>query len=87
MATPSLGSTEFVLGDCPECAKQVLTHLDLGRDDEEIRRCLHCDAIISNGFRWATSAELETKGYAIVDARICGDGGGCAAGCGMRSRT
>jgi hypothetical protein len=86
MATPAWGDTEFVLGYCPECAKQVLTHLDLDPGDEELRRCLHCDAIVTDGLSWATGDDLEASGYALLEARTCGNGGGCAAGCGVRSR-
>jgi hypothetical protein len=85
MATPEFGNEEFLLGHCPVCAKDVLTHIDIGPDDEEIRCCVHCDAHVGNGMRAVSADELEAFGYAIVDARVCGNGGGCSAGgCGLR---
>jgi len=85
MATPSLGSTEFVLGYCEACNKDVLTHIDVDACGDETRRCLHCDAQIIAGLRTVDADELEATGYALVEARGCGGGGGCAVGgCGMR---
>ena len=87
MAKPSLGEATFPLGYCEVCTRAVLTHLDLGPADEEIRRCVHCDALVTATLTWVDTSELEATGYAIVDARICGNGGGCSAGCGVRQRT
>ena len=87
MATPTLSDAEFLVGYCGGCQKEVLTHTVLGPDDEEIRLCLSCDQPITAGLRSIGSEELEASGYAIVEARICGNGGGCAVGgCGMRHR-
>jgi len=86
MATPALGDTEFLLGYCRDCEQQVLTHVDLGAHDDEVRRCLHCDAIIADRMEIVSTAELEARGYRVVEARACGNGGGCSAGCGMRAR-
>lgn len=84
MATPSIGEAEFVFGDCQVCGKRVLTYTDFGPDDAELRRCLHCETIVSGSLQAATAVELQANGYGIVDARACGDGGGCVAGgCGM----
>ena len=85
MATPSLGSAEFVLGYCDTCNKDVLTHIDVDDRGDETRRCLHCDAPITAALRTVGASELEATGYALVEARGCGGGGGCGAGgCGMR---
>jgi hypothetical protein len=85
MATPALGESEFLIGYCHSCEKQVLTHVQLGADDAELRLCFHCDAIIADGLASVPGTELEAHGYALVEARTCGNGGGCAAGgCGMR---
>jgi len=87
MATPAFSDAEFLVGYCSGCQKEVLTHSDLGPDDEEIRRCLYCDEPILRELRSIGSQELEASGYAIVEARVCGNGGGCAVGgCGSRHR-
>jgi hypothetical protein len=80
MATPSFGDVEFLFGSCPLCKKEVLTYADFGPDDGELRRCLSCEGIVTSGLQAATRNDLEANGYAIIDARTCGDGGGCAAG-------
>ena len=64
MATPAFGDAEFLFGACPVCAKQVLTYVDFAPDDGELRRCLHCETIITGDLQAATSAELEANGYA-----------------------
>jgi len=87
MATPTFGDAEFFFGRCQRCGKRVLTYTDVGPDDRELRRCLHCESIIATGLEAATAAELHANGYGIIDARTCGDGGGCtASGCGMLKR-
>ncbi len=87
MATPSLGDAEFLFASCELCGKRVLTYIDFGPDDGELRRCLHCETIITSGLQPATSNDLETNGYAVIEARTCGNGGGCSAGgCGMAKR-
>lgn len=87
MATPSFEDAEFLVGWCGVCQKDVLTHVELGPTDEEIRRCLHCDEVITHELKSLGSKELEANGYTIVDARVCGNGGGCSAGgCGLRHR-
>jgi hypothetical protein len=81
VATPSLDSSEFPFADCPACAKQVLTHLDFDADGVEVRRCIHCDLVIpSEHLRWAAASALRVNGYALLEARTCGNGGGCRAG-------
>jgi hypothetical protein len=86
MATPALDGTEFLFARCPACEKSVLTHVadfnDLG---EEIRHCVHCDTQVATGWELVGAEELEARGYSLVEARACGNGGGCGAGCGMRS--
>jgi len=85
MATPSFSDSEFVMGFCPSCAKDVLTHVDIGPTDDEERRCLHCDTLIETALRGVRADELEASGYALIEARTCGNGGGCSSGCGIRS--
>jgi len=85
MATPSLGQSEFLIGYCASCEKPVLSHVQLDSDDAERRLCVHCDAAIVDGLTSVSGAELESHGYAVIEARTCGNGGGCSAGgCGMR---
>ncbi|MFI5366178.1 MAG: hypothetical protein ACHQ4J_11190 [Candidatus Binatia bacterium] len=85
MATPALGASEFLLGYCHSCERRVLTHVQLDPHDAELRLCLHCDTPIVDDLGSVPAADLEASGYALVEARTCGNGGGCAAGgCGMR---
>jgi hypothetical protein len=85
MATASFSDTEFLVAYCSRCAVEVLTHIDLGAAEDEIRRCVHCDGAITSELRPVQPDELEATGYAVVRARGCGNGGGCGAGgCGMR---
>jgi hypothetical protein len=87
MATPILGDVEFLVGACPACAKEVLTHVDLAPDGSEMRLCLHCDGVISpTALETVAGAELEAGGYELIEARLCGNGGGCSSGCGSRAR-
>ena len=87
MATPAFGDAEFLFGSCPVCKSQVLTYTDLGPGDDELHRCLHCDAVITGGLQAATSTDLQAHGYRVIEVRTCGDGGGCAAGnCGIVKR-
>ena len=75
MATPFLEDAEFLFATCSACDKSVLTHVvDFDDDGNEVRRCVHCD-------------ELEERGYRLIDARGCGNGGGCSSGCGTRQRS
>jgi hypothetical protein len=85
MATPALGATEFLFGFCTACDKEVITHVDLDAAGDLIRRCVHCDALLAGALRAGDADALTAHGYAVLDARTCGNGGGCAAGgCGMR---
>ena len=88
MATPSADDAEFLIGYCSVCAKQVLTHIQLGDDDAEVRLCLHCDTVIADGLESVPGDDLEAHGYALLEARTCGNGGGCGVGggCGGRER-
>ena len=87
MAVPSFDATDFLVGYCAACEKDVLTHVDLGSDGEDVRRCLHCDELVATSLRSVSSEQLTENGYAVIEARTCGNGGGCGAGgCGMRQR-
>jgi len=86
VATPSIGDAEFLLASCPQCAKSVLTHIvDFDDADNEIRRCIHCDGEVDGDWRVVPAASLDDYGYGLVEARGCGNGGGCSS-CGMRTR-
>ena len=85
VATPGLEEAEFLVGHCTFCDRQVLTHLDLDLADEEIRLCVHCDGVVSSELTWLGTRDLEAHGYSLMQARSCGNGGGCSAGgCGTR---
>jgi hypothetical protein len=85
MATPTLDATEFLLGWCDRCNRDVLPYLELDGHDEISHHCLHCDTMLDATLRPSTAAEVEAAGYSVVEARLCGNGGGCSAGCGMRA--
>jgi hypothetical protein len=82
MTTRALGDAEFLLGYCPACQKDVLTYFDLELHDHEIRRCLHCDRVITDEIRPMSGADLEASGYTVLGARSCGNGGACGMGAG-----
>jgi len=87
MATPSIGEAEFFFGTCEACGKRVLTYTDFGPEGAELRRCLGCEMVVTDSLEATTAVELQANGYAIVEARACGDGGGCGAGtCGALKR-
>ncbi len=81
MATPPLSDSGFLLGHCRACGREVLTHIDLDPNDVEMRRCLHCDTVIREGFRPASAREIEEAGYTVIEARACSSGGCSAGGC------
>ena len=82
VATPALEDIQFPLADCSACGREVVTYVEL-EGETEIRRCLQCDQRLQS-WREATAAELEAAGYSVLEARGCGNGGGCSSGCGMR---
>lgn len=84
MATPVLDDTAFPLAACEPCGRDVLAYVESDRPEVgEIRRCVHCDAIVAE-WRAADAHELEDAGYSVLEARGCGNGGGCSSGCGTR---
>jgi hypothetical protein len=86
MASPSFDDAEFLVGPCPDCNRDVLTHVDIGPSSELVRHCLHCDAVLAEpSLTLVSGADLEAHGYAVLEARVCGNGGGCSpTGCGSR---
>lgn len=83
VATPVLEDVQFPLAHCSGCGREVVTYVEI-EDDAEIRRCLHCDQRLAD-WRDVTAAELEAAGYSLLEARGCGNGGGCSSGgCGVR---
>ena len=87
MATPAFGDAEFFVGYCPGCEKQVLTCIEFGPTNEERRLCVHCDSGVEQ-LRAVSSHDLADTGYEVLEARTCGNGGGCGSGgCGMRERS
>jgi len=83
MATPALDDVQFPLAFCRGCDRDVLAYVDLDADQREIRRCVECDERLPE-WREVGSADLEAAGYSVLEARGCGNGGGCSSGCGMR---
>ncbi|MBI3786604.1 MAG: hypothetical protein HY270_24710 [Deltaproteobacteria bacterium] len=86
MATPSFDDSMFLLAHCSVCAADTLTHLGLGPEDDLIRCCVHCDAPVVSPLIEVSSEELEDRGYSVIEARTCGNGGGCGSGCGTRAQ-
>jgi hypothetical protein len=88
MATPRFEETTFPLAYCPACEAETLTHVTLADNDEELRSCIHCDTVVTTGLVEVPSEELEDRGYSVIEARTCGNGGGCGSGgCGTRARS
>lgn len=86
VATPSFEDAEFLFGHCPACGTEVLTYADFDAEDNELRRCLACEALVQTSIRRVRRENLEDLGYAVIEARTCGNGGGCGSGgCGMQS--
>jgi len=84
MATPSLGDVQFLLGDCHGCEKRVLGYLAIDPPRELARRCIHCNERLAEPLIPISSAELEAHGYSLMEARLCGNGGGGSpTGCGQ----
>lgn len=84
MATPALDPVQFPLAHCRECARDVIPYVEIDADGTEVRRCFHCDQRLAQ-WREVSAADLEAAGYSLLEARGCGNGGGCGAGgCGMR---
>ena len=84
MATPALDEVQFPLAHCRSCKVEVIAYVELDSDDTEVRRCLRCDERLVD-WREVSKQELEAAGYSLLEARGCGNGGGCSSGCGMRS--
>jgi len=87
MATPFLEDVEFLFATCAACGKSVLTHVVDFDDGNEVRRCVHCDGAVEQDWQSFRGDELEERGYGLIDARGCGNGGGCSSGCGTRQRS
>lgn len=83
MATPALDDARFPMARCGSCEREVITYVDLDERGEERRRCLHCDDLLTE-CRDVDADDLEAAGYALIEARGCGNGGGCSSGCGQR---
>jgi hypothetical protein len=73
---------DFPVSRCAPCGRDVLTHVCLGDDGTERRRCVHCDAEIDpDELRWVLEPELEQLGYAFQSEEVVG---GCGKpGCGQ----
>ena len=88
MRAPEVQSAAFPTAHCSACEKVVLTYIGIDDGGGELRRCVDCDAAISQDLDWIGVDELEELGYrfgAPAEKRSggCGSGGG---GCGSCSR-
>lgn len=89
MASPGFDSTTFLAAYCERCDDEVLTFLDLDPEagDRLLFRCLSCKSLVVDCFRELSHDDLENIGYSVLEARTCGNGGGCGAGgCATGSR-
>ena len=86
MATASISNdSAFELRDCGDCGSAVLGYFDLDASGAEVIRCLHCDLDLDGPPKLVSGDELLAAGYSVVEARTCGNGGGCSSGgCGTR---
>jgi NAD-dependent SIR2 family protein deacetylase len=83
MRGPEVQSASFPTAHCSACEKAVLTYIVLDDAGDEVRRCVDCDAEISQGVDWIGADELEEMGYhfgAPKEKRSGGCGGGCGSG-------
>ena len=59
--------TEFPVAHCAVCEKDVLCHLDLDEDDQELMRCLDCSTPVdAPAVRWLDIHAIEELGYGFV---------------------
>ena len=64
--------SEFSVGWCALCERDVLTYLDDdASDDAAARRCVHCEQRVGR-LRSATGEDLPQHGYALVENGGCG---------------
>lgn len=84
-------SPRFLVIDCPECKKYVLTATDLDENGEFIDVCMHCESVLSAdspSARWVHAQTVLELGYFVDGIEL--DSGeekesGCRGGsCGIR---
>lgn len=80
----------FQLGQCPSCAREVLTYPSFALDDpvaEETQECaalccVHCDTAVTEGLRLVSGTDLPDVGYGLLELQGCGNpdcgGGRCS---------
>lgn len=77
-----IAGVELPIALCLVCDREVLTYL--GLDEDEPRRCVHCDSPVNEALlRGASVDDLGSAGYGeIAPAKSCGSGGCGSGGCG-----
>lgn len=76
-----MSDLELVVGWCPACAREVLTHISYDEHDREHRACVDCDAEVEAELRLASAGELAEDGYVLYEDSGCGSSGsGCGSG-------
>ena len=71
---------KFQIGRCAECARDVLTYLEV--DDatgDEHPCCVHCAQPVELELREARGDELPVHGYGLLETQGCGNPG-CGGG-------
>ncbi len=75
------GEAEFLLGNCPDCKRRVLTY-PADASDGGGSRCVHCDSSVTDELREANGDDLPDAGYGLLELQGCGNpdcgGGRCS---------
>jgi len=84
MRAPEVQSAAFPTARCSACDKFVLTYISVDEAGAELRRCVHCDAMLAQRLEWIGADDLEELGYYFGAPPEkpnggCGSGGGCGS--------
>ena len=85
MRGPEVQSASFPTAHCSACEKVVLTYFALDESAEELRRCVDCDAAITQDLDWIGADALEELGYHFGVPGEKRSGGCGSGGCGSGS--
>ncbi|MEO8605519.1 MAG: hypothetical protein ABI629_23320 [bacterium] len=63
--------SEFTVGWCAACDRDVLTYADVDEASEAAPRCVHCEQRVGR-LRTATGEDLPQHGYGVLEDAGCG---------------